>query len=172
MDSSLPDDPMFADDKGKHVTYKDSLLKGNVLPGMFDTVFLDDEDIDILDGDVVRGMIDGLISIEFSECVQKLTAKSLDQKIDLKLLGCRIGYNTLKSKIYDMWKSKLAFKLMDIENDYFLATFQSRDDFLNALVDGPWTVFCHYLTVKPWIEDFSPLQPYTSKNSLQAHRYH
>ncbi|KAL4368524.1 hypothetical protein GQ457_05G024820 [Hibiscus cannabinus] len=61
-----------------------------------------------------------------------------------------------------MWKPN-AIKLIHIGNDYFLATFQSRDDFLNALADGPWIVFGHYLIVEPWMKDFSSSQPYSRK---------
>ncbi|KAK8593111.1 hypothetical protein V6N12_045198 [Hibiscus sabdariffa] len=58
LDSSLLDDPMHVVDKGKPATYKDSLLKDIVLSAMSDTEFFDDDDIDILDGDVVRVNID------------------------------------------------------------------------------------------------------------------
>ncbi|KAK8584333.1 hypothetical protein V6N12_068577 [Hibiscus sabdariffa] len=84
-------------------------------------------------------------------------------KVVLKLLSWHIGYTTLKNKILDLLKPKREIKLMDIENGYFLATFQSHEDYLNVLVDGPWTVFGHYLTVEPWSPDFSPTQPYPSK---------
>ncbi|KAK8489500.1 hypothetical protein V6N11_047454 [Hibiscus sabdariffa] len=39
-----------------------------------------------------------------------------------------------------MWKPKLEIKLMDIENEYFLTSFYSQEDFLTVLVDGPWMV--------------------------------
>ncbi|KAK9027850.1 hypothetical protein V6N11_067672 [Hibiscus sabdariffa] len=70
-------------------SYKDSLLHGNgTVPGGEE--FDEDDDIDILEGEVIRSMIDGLISIEFSDRIQKLAAKSLDQTLVIKLLGHRI----------------------------------------------------------------------------------
>ncbi|MFQ6620223.1 hypothetical protein Gotur_000758 [Gossypium turneri] len=51
---------------------------------------------------------------------------------------------------------------MDIENGYFLAKFQSVDDYDKVLTQGPWIVYGQYLTVQPWTKDFSPLQPYLS----------
>ncbi|KAL4354895.1 hypothetical protein GQ457_06G021910 [Hibiscus cannabinus] len=92
-----------------------------------------------------------------------LAAKSMDRTIILKLLGRRIGYETLKTKIHDLWKPASEIKLMDIENGYFLATFRSHNDFLTVLADGPWTIFRHYLIVEPWSPDFSPSQPFPSK---------
>ncbi|KAK8980438.1 hypothetical protein V6N11_028999 [Hibiscus sabdariffa] len=98
-----------------------------------DTVQVDepfeDDDIEILEGDVVRTVIDGMISIQFSERVHSLVEKSFDRTIVLKLLGRRIGYATLKNKVIDLWKPKAGFKLMDTENDYFLVSFRSHEDY-------------------------------------------
>ncbi|KAK8522972.1 hypothetical protein V6N12_073684 [Hibiscus sabdariffa] len=142
-------------------SYKDSLLYGSgIVPGGEE--FDEDDDIDILEGEVIRSTIDGLISIEFFDRIQKLAAKSLDQTLVIKLLGRRIGYSTLQNKLLDLWKPQHAFRLMDIDNDYFLVTFKDHSDFLHVLADGPWTVFGHYLTVEPWTSDFSSSNPFPS----------
>ncbi|KAK9020937.1 hypothetical protein V6N11_010949 [Hibiscus sabdariffa] len=128
--------------------------------------FFDDEDIDIQEGDVTRSLVDGLLSIEFSQRVQSLAEKSLDQTLVIKLLGRRIGYTTLRTKIYELWKPKQAIRLirlMDIENDYFLVSFHARSDYLQALAGGPWTIFGHYLTVQQWNSEFSTSAPYLTK---------
>ncbi|KAK8580709.1 hypothetical protein V6N12_070964 [Hibiscus sabdariffa] len=123
----------------------------------------EDDDFEIQEGDVIRTVVDGLISIQFSKRVQSLAEKSFDRTIVLKLLGRRIGYSTLKNKINDLWKAKEGFKLMDIENDYFIVSFRSQEDYLTVLVDGPWTIFGHYLIVEPWSPEFSPLQRFPSR---------
>ncbi|KAK9028195.1 hypothetical protein V6N11_068006 [Hibiscus sabdariffa] len=107
-------------------------------------------------------MVDGLISIDFSDRVHDLVVKSLEQTIVIKILGRRIRYATPRNKLYEIWKPVQAFKLMDIENDYFLVTFRSRVDYLHVLVDGPWMVFGLYISVEPWTEDFTTTQPYLS----------
>ncbi|KAH1064012.1 hypothetical protein J1N35_028999 [Gossypium stocksii] len=43
---------------------------------------------------------------------------------------------------------------MDIDNDYYLAKFKMKLDYNNALSNGPWVVFGHYLTVQPWSAQF------------------
>ncbi|MBA0702185.1 hypothetical protein Goari_005544, partial [Gossypium aridum] len=43
---------------------------------------------------------------------------------------------------------------MDVANGYYLIHFQSRVDYDEALTQGSWIVFGHYLTVQPWIVDF------------------
>ncbi|XP_039026681.1 uncharacterized protein LOC120160324 [Hibiscus syriacus] len=93
--------------------YKTFLMNNTIVDRCYDEDILDDEDIEIQEGEVVRSIIDGLILIDFSDRINSLAAKSLDQTVVLKLLGRRIGYNTLKSKICELWKPKLAIKLMD-----------------------------------------------------------
>ncbi|KAK9030375.1 hypothetical protein V6N11_031802 [Hibiscus sabdariffa] len=115
------------------MSYKDSLMgESNDKPSHGDCL-VDDDAIEILVGEVTRSIVDGMISIQLSERIQTLAAKSMGRTIILKLLGRRI------------------------------ATFHSHDDFLTVLTDGPWTIFGHYLTVEPWSPDFSPSQPYPSK---------
>ncbi|KAK9028819.1 hypothetical protein V6N11_025957 [Hibiscus sabdariffa] len=136
-------------------SYKDSLMKDAVeaIPDV-DEAFEEDE-IDIQEGDVTRSLVDGVISIDFSDRVQSMAEKRLDQTLVVKLLGRRIGYTTLRTKIYDLWKPKQAIRLMDIENDYFLVSFKLRSDYLKVLAEGPWTIFDHYLTVQQWTPEFS-----------------
>ncbi|KAK8511941.1 hypothetical protein V6N12_074630 [Hibiscus sabdariffa] len=139
---SQPDVVVDADGIMVTPSYKDSLLHGSgTVPGgeEFDA----DDDIDILEGEVIRSTIDGLISIEFSDRIKKLAAKSLDQTLVIKLLGA-------------------SHRLMDIDNDYFLVTFKDHSDFFHVLANGPWTVFGHYLTVEPWTSDFSSSNPFPS----------
>ncbi|KAK8993907.1 hypothetical protein V6N11_008121 [Hibiscus sabdariffa] len=147
----------------KKTTAKVSFQKESLMQGKTPEEETFEEDyIELQEGDVTRTVTDGLISIEFSEWVQELARKSFEHTIILKLLGRRIGYTTLPNKLYDLWKPKNAFKLMDINNDYFLAIFKTESDHLNALANGPWTIFGHYLTVEPWSASFSTSQHFPS----------
>ncbi|KAK9042239.1 hypothetical protein V6N11_017316 [Hibiscus sabdariffa] len=129
-------------------SYKDSLMKdSSSLPSEIDKC-IDEDDIEFEEREVVRSTIDGLISIDFFDRILSLAKKSLDQTVAVKLLGCRIGYTTLRNKIYELRKPSQPIKLMDIENDYFLVTFRIRSDYLKVLSDGSWTIFGHYLTVE------------------------
>ncbi|KAK8568597.1 hypothetical protein V6N12_007145 [Hibiscus sabdariffa] len=103
-------------------SYKEKLTGHSRLP-IEDEENIDEDEIEILDGDVSKTVVDGIISIDFSDRVRNLAIKSFDQTVVVKLLGRRIGYNTLRRKLYDLWKPAHAFHLRDIENDYFLVTF-------------------------------------------------
>ncbi|KAK8478310.1 hypothetical protein V6N11_014343 [Hibiscus sabdariffa] len=87
-------------------SYKDSLMEDNVAAIHDADEVFDEEDIGIQEGDVIRSLVDGIISIDFSNCVQSSAEKSLDQTLVVKLLGRRIGYTTLRTKIYEIWKPK------------------------------------------------------------------
>ncbi|MBA0778274.1 hypothetical protein Gotri_006153, partial [Gossypium trilobum] len=52
--------------------------------------------------------------------------------------------------------------LMDIENGYFLAKFQNKNDYKKVLSQRPWIIYGQYLTVQPWTMDFNPMQLYPS----------
>ncbi|KAK8556925.1 hypothetical protein V6N12_003314 [Hibiscus sabdariffa] len=117
-------------------SYKESLMKDSESTFCDADAFFDDEDVEILEGDVSRSLVDSIISIDFSDRVRSLAEKSLDQTLVVKLLGHRIGYNTLRTKIYEIWKPQQALRLMDIENDYFLVTFKLRSDFLKIRLPG------------------------------------
>lgn len=52
-------------------------------------------------------------------------------------------------------------QILDLENNYFSVKFQKDNDYLIALIGGPWTIFKHYLIVTPYSLLFSTnqLQP-------------
>lgn len=72
----------------------------------------------------------------------------------VKLLGRRIGYRALASRLESLWSSTLRFHIIDLENDYFLVRFKSEGDVDFVLAQGPWTIMGHYLIVKPWNPHF------------------
>ncbi|KAK8494734.1 hypothetical protein V6N12_076186 [Hibiscus sabdariffa] len=137
-------------------SYKDTLMASDSSHQIGGNAFTDNEEIALVDGDVTRSMVDGFIFIVFSERVQALAVKNFDLTVVVKLLGRRIGYNTLHSRLLDMWKPTKAFRLMDIENDYFLVTFKSRSDYSNAISGGPWDM-CPVVTNVTGVDPAIPL---------------
>ncbi|KAK5785849.1 hypothetical protein PVK06_040470 [Gossypium arboreum] len=84
----------------------------------------------------------------------------MSTSVVLKMLGRNLGITTLHNKLYGIWKLFKPFQLMDIENGYFLAKFQSTNDYDKILSQGPWVIFGYYLTIQPWRIDFNPSLPY------------
>lgn len=62
----------------------------------------------------------------------------------VKLLGRLIGYKVLCNRLESLWSIKKGFKVIDLENGFFLDRFRSEGDVDYALTQGPWTVLGHY----------------------------
>ncbi|MBA0734115.1 hypothetical protein Gogos_018060 [Gossypium gossypioides] len=57
----------------------------------------DNDDFELLEGDLTRSIVNRILSIEFSDRVHQLLIKDMDTMMVLKLLGQKIGYVALKS---------------------------------------------------------------------------
>ncbi|KAK8996370.1 hypothetical protein V6N11_076607 [Hibiscus sabdariffa] len=87
-------------------SYKESLMQNSmIIPSEYDEI-IEEEGIIIEEWEVVHGESDGVLSIDFSKRVLSLAVKSLERTVVVQML-----------------------KLMDVENDYFLISFWSQDDY-------------------------------------------
>ncbi|KAK5839337.1 hypothetical protein PVK06_008115 [Gossypium arboreum] len=66
--------------------------------------------------------------------------KDMEITVVVKLLGRNIGYGVLHNQIYNLLRPSQPFRLMDVENGYYLVQFQNRDDYDMALTQGFWIV--------------------------------
>ncbi|KAG8478122.1 hypothetical protein CXB51_027896 [Gossypium anomalum] len=115
------------------------------------------------DGDVVIELVKGISSITLSSRVHQLIERKMAKTIAAKLLGRKIGFNTLLNKMTSLWSPKSHMQLMDLENYYYLVRFQYEEDFNKVLVRGPWVIFCQYLTIRSWSPNF-----FTSDNEMDV----
>ncbi|MBA0575931.1 hypothetical protein Golob_024050 [Gossypium lobatum] len=127
-------DPIRA--TGKPLSWKDRPL-GTRLRAYVRTKTMNNvdgkDDFELSETDIVRSSINGIPSIRFFEQVNKLLIKDVVCTLVIKLLERSIEYSALYNK-----------------------------DFEKVLSPGPWIVYGKYLTVQPWIEDFSTSQHYPS----------
>ncbi|KAG8494117.1 hypothetical protein CXB51_011857 [Gossypium anomalum] len=133
------EDAEMVEDSGSSpkISWKDKLLgtnSGGMDVGKLGPSSLDaDEDLEFLEGDIHRSVVNGIPSIDFSERIQNILVKEMELTVILKLLGRNIGYGTLNNRISSLWNTAKPFHLMDIENGYILAKFQSFDDYTKVL---------------------------------------
>ncbi|KAK9028777.1 hypothetical protein V6N11_025924 [Hibiscus sabdariffa] len=113
----------------RRLLHIESLMQNSIAIPSESEELMDEDGIVIEEGEIVRKEINGVISIDFSERILPLVEKSLEHTVVVKLLGRRIGYNTLRNKIYELWKPSQPIKLMDIVNDYFLVSFRAHLDY-------------------------------------------
>lgn len=74
----------------------------------------------------------------------------------VKVLGRKVSYSYLFQRLQRMWKPDANFDLIAIDQDYFLARFDSLRDYEFAKYEGPWIILGHYLTVQEWEPNFFP----------------
>ncbi|MBA0706136.1 hypothetical protein Golax_018265 [Gossypium laxum] len=142
------------EDVAPKVSYRNKLMGSQNSTDPFQVL----EDIEVQEGDVKTKVISGIPSIIFSERVHKFIEKKMAKTVVIKLLRRKITFNAILNIIKILWKTKSPFQLMDLENDYYLVQFNDEEDFKNVLTKGPWVIFGQYLTVRPWLPNFSTAQ--------------
>lgn len=67
-----------------------------------------------------------------------------------------MNYQMMENRLRDIWKLEHGFELTDLEEDYFIAQFFSRMDYLTVLEGGPWTILGQYIIVMKWKPKYRP----------------
>ncbi|XP_057432308.1 uncharacterized protein LOC130725066 [Lotus japonicus] len=72
----------------------------------------------------------------------------------VNLLGKRLGYRIMKTKLSNLWRLSGDFALLDVDNGFFLVKFDQEEDKRKVIDGGPWMIFDHYLAVATWNRSF------------------
>ncbi|XP_058726109.1 uncharacterized protein LOC131597426 [Vicia villosa] len=121
----------------------------------------DDEEIEETDAEaikVVEQKVGGFNCPLFilSKAEERRIHKPWKRGVIVKLLGRKIGYKALETRLKQMWVKKGVINIIDLSNDYNLVTFSHDQDHTTAMLNGLWFIYDHYLTVKPWSPNFHP----------------
>ncbi|KAI9110497.1 hypothetical protein K1719_018363 [Acacia pycnantha] len=82
--------------------------------------------------------------------------KPFRRTLVVKLLGRQLSYGFMLKKLRQLWERKGSIEVFDCENHFYLVNFQHMDDYMEALVGGPWVIADAYLNVARWRPDFNP----------------
>ncbi|KAI9105114.1 hypothetical protein K1719_022830 [Acacia pycnantha] len=107
-------------------------------------------------GDVAIGLNGNIPTVGFASHILEALNKRIGLAVVVKLLGRKIRYRYLHSKLQSLWKPSGQLKLIDLHDDCFLVRFNDDMDYQNALLNDPWVIFGHYLHVQPWSPSFRP----------------
>ncbi|KAI9093564.1 hypothetical protein K1719_027013 [Acacia pycnantha] len=91
---------------------------------------------------------------EFSSKFKQRLYKAWRKSVIVKLLGRSIGYKALLTRLQSMWAKKGVVRLIDIGHGFYVVKMINKQDYQNALTGGPWMIYDHYLTVRPWEPNF------------------
>ncbi|KAI9092002.1 hypothetical protein K1719_027937 [Acacia pycnantha] len=115
-------------------------------------------DLIITDADYCISRDGDIPSIEFSQGVRDVLVEGMEHTIVIKLLGHFITYRDLVARTQSLWQTKGSYHLVDMEKNFFLATFDLEEDYTKVLTGGPRMIFGAYLTkatlkaLIPWIK--------------------
>ncbi|XP_019160758.1 PREDICTED: uncharacterized protein LOC109157313 [Ipomoea nil] len=115
----------------------------------------DDEPVENDDPDCPRI----LVTKEEKKRLRRLWRKTLI----IHLLGRPVGYNLLLRRLQTLWKLESSLDLIDLVHGYYLAKFESQNDYDHVKLGGPWMLLDHYLVVQEWEPNFNPTSNITRK---------
>ncbi|XP_031091112.1 uncharacterized protein LOC115996110 [Ipomoea triloba] len=141
----------------QRVTYSEMLIGGQAGQEEEQDEVFDDKCPDAVEG------TERCPVIKLSKEEKKALHRPLKLALIIKVLGRKVGYNYLLSRIKALWRPKSRMDLVALENEYFVVRFGSIDDYNYAKLGSPWMVMDHYLIVKEWVPNFDPLQDKTEK---------
>ncbi|KAI9112471.1 hypothetical protein K1719_016394 [Acacia pycnantha] len=71
-------------------------------------------------------------------------------------MGRQLSYGFMVKKLRMLWARKGEIDVFDLENEFYLVNFQQHDDYMDALIGGPWVIADAYLNVSRWRPEFDP----------------
>lgn len=99
---------------------------------------------------------DGVPSIKLDIDIQKRIIQPWKYCLIGKVVGKMVGYKYLSFKINELWKLSGKFIILDLGCDFFLYKFENPDDCRFALLEGPWFINGHHLSMRRWSPNFKP----------------
>ncbi|KAI9126830.1 hypothetical protein K1719_002426 [Acacia pycnantha] len=92
----------------------------------------------------------------FEEKEKERLMKPFGRTLVVKLLGRQPSYGFMVNKLRQIRERKGSIDIFDLQNDFYLVSFQHSDDYMEALTGGPWVINDAYLNVSRWRLDFNP----------------
>ncbi|KAI5404273.1 hypothetical protein KIW84_051431 [Lathyrus oleraceus] len=62
------------------------------------------------------------------------------------MLGRSIRFRALENKLQLLWAKRGVLNIIDLGQEFHLVTFTIPEDQSDALLEGPWMIYDHYLT--------------------------
>ncbi|KAJ4840934.1 hypothetical protein Tsubulata_001143 [Turnera subulata] len=119
------------------ISYKSILTRGGE-DGQDPTVWIkEEEEAEVEPGDIIVGSTDGIPTLDLSPAFQKRLEQKWEKAVIVKLLGKNISFIVLIAKIKSLWQPKGLFKVIDLDNNFFVVKFTKREDYIHSLVGGP-----------------------------------
>lgn len=73
-----------------------------------------------------------------------------------KVVGKTVGFKFINDRSRELWKPSGLMQILDLGHDFFLFQFEHFADYKKALLEGPWFLAGHYLSMRRWSPNFRP----------------
>ncbi|XP_074287666.1 uncharacterized protein At4g02000-like [Silene latifolia] len=134
-----------------------SMVQGISRESENDDVFdIEDLAIDSEDEDIVEKEESNCPIITLSKDEKSVLRKPWRRSLIIKMFDKQIGYLSLMRKLQAKWSIKGKLTLTDLGCSYYVARFTAREDLEHVLLQGPWMIDDHYLTIRKWAPNFVP----------------
>ncbi|XP_050877623.1 uncharacterized protein LOC127081409 [Lathyrus oleraceus] len=70
------------------------------------------------------------------------------------MLGRQINFKALENRLQQMWARRGVIDIVDLNQEFFLATFTGEEEQKFVFFEGPWMIYDRYLKAREWSADF------------------
>ncbi|XP_039050208.1 uncharacterized protein LOC120191304 [Hibiscus syriacus] len=132
-------------------SWKDAVISPTFLPGNFQlSTEVEDEGSD----DEAAPEGDDIPTIRIPQELKEKLRKPWRKALIIKILGKTVAYKILISRITNLWKLEGEFDCIDLGYGFYAIKFQNMLDRAKVLMEGPWKIMDHYITVQRWRPNF------------------
>lgn len=101
---------------------------------------------------------DGLIAIKFSKELKSRIRSPWSKPLIVKVYGRSVGFSFLHGRLLSLWKPVGKIDCVDLDKEFFLVRFSTREDCEAVLRNGPWFIGENFLSIRPWEPNFKPVE--------------
>ncbi|CAN0858626.1 hypothetical protein LINGRAHAP2_LOCUS7367 [Linum grandiflorum] len=132
------------------ISYASALSRDFVTP----TQSPDHSPIIVKDNDILLSSKNGFKYLHTSGEFRAKLCAPLKKALVVRVLGKKVGVQYMNDRLKAMWKPEGRMRMVDLDNDVFLAHFDNPQDYDHALTGGPWMILEHYLVCHSWDPSF------------------
>ncbi|XP_039052923.1 uncharacterized protein LOC120194792 [Hibiscus syriacus] len=132
-------------------SWKDTVLSPSLLPGNLRFLIeVEEEDSD--EEEDCEG--NDIPTIKIPQELKEKMRKPWRKTLIIKILGRTVAYKTLINRVTNLWKLEGEFECIDLSYGFYAIKFQNMVDRAKVLMEGPWKIMDHYITVQRWRPNF------------------
>ncbi|XP_038997982.1 uncharacterized protein LOC120123037 [Hibiscus syriacus] len=140
-----------SEEEGPRRSWRDTILNSSIFPRNVN-ISMEVETEDSYEEEEYEG--DDIPTIKIPQELKEKLMKPWRKAIIIKILGKTVAYKTLINRVINLWKLEGEFECIDLGYGLYAIKFQNMVDRAKVLMEGPWKILDHYITVQRWRPNF------------------